>query len=139
VDGDEVLDLGVVRDVAAPGELTGEGTLLGTPHYCAPEQAGGGPVDGRADIYALGVTVYEMLTGTVPFRGSEEALLAQHRDTPVPDVRWRAPEIPRSAAKAVASAMAKRPERRPRTADRLARTLELAAVPSAFRRLLSIG
>jgi eukaryotic-like serine/threonine-protein kinase len=72
-----VTDFGVARSLAGAG-LTRAGSIIGTPHYLAPEQARGQEVDGRADIYALGLMMFEMLTGVLPFRGETlEELLAQ--------------------------------------------------------------
>ena len=75
----KVLDFGIAKLVEKDSKLTGTGVLIGTPNYMAPEQAMGDPVDARADVYALGVILYEMLTGFVPFRGDNPlAVLHQH-------------------------------------------------------------
>src|SRR5205085_10486862 len=72
-----LLDFGLSRDLESPGELSRTGAILGTPWYMAPEQAEGRvrEVDGRTDVYALGVILYEILAGQVPFAGSEMAVL----------------------------------------------------------------
>lgn len=92
----KVMDFGIARPVSrsGPGQ-TQAGVVLGTPHYLAPEQIVGGPVDTRADIYACGVVLYEVFTGRLPFTGaSPYDILVQHvKSTPVPPhMHW--PEIP---------------------------------------------
>ena len=65
----KVLDFGLAKILDAPDlDLTGSGTIVGTPHYMSPEQAQGLPLDHRTDIYALGVTLFKALTGQTPFR-----------------------------------------------------------------------
>lgn len=88
--------------------------IAGTPYYMAPEQALGEPVDGRTDLYAFGVTLFELLTGSVPFQDGD--VTYHHRHTPPPDVRGRAPEAPAALAELVLELMAKRPEDRPTSA-----------------------
>lgn len=82
----KVLDFGIAKLAAHQTKLTGTGVLVGTPNYMAPEQAFGEAVDARADIYALGVILYEILTGSVPFHAdSPLAVLHQHTSRmPVP-------------------------------------------------------
>ncbi len=75
----KVLDFGIAKLALHETKLTATGVLIGTPNYMAPEQAEGQPIDARTDIYALGVILYEMLTGTVPFLGETPlAVLHQH-------------------------------------------------------------
>jgi len=75
----KVLDFGIAKLAIEQTQLTGTGVLIGTPNYMSPEQALGEPVDVRTDVYALGVILYELLTGSVPFRGdSPIAVLHQH-------------------------------------------------------------
>ena len=75
----KVLDFGIAKLAIHETRLTGTGVLVGTPNYMAPEQAYGDPVDARADLYALGVILYEMVTGAVPFHAdSPLAVLHQH-------------------------------------------------------------
>ncbi len=75
----KVLDFGIAKLALHETKLTATGVLIGTPNYMAPEQAEGEPIDARTDIYALGVILYEMLTGTVPFLGETPlAVLHQH-------------------------------------------------------------
>jgi len=85
-DGASVLsDFGVAKTVSSASKMTNAGTVVGTPHYMSPEQARGKPVDGRSDIYSLGVVFYEMLTGSVPFRAEEAVAIAiKHLTAPIP-------------------------------------------------------
>ncbi len=85
-DGSAVLsDFGVAKTVSSASRMTNAGTVVGTPHYMSPEQTRGKPVDGRADIYSLGVVFYEMLTGQVPYQADEAVAIAiKHLTAPIP-------------------------------------------------------
>lgn len=85
-DGSPVLtDFGIAKSLAADGDITGTGVFLGSPNYMAPEQVDSTSVDNGADIYALGVILYEMLTGQKPFvSGSIIDVIYAHRKTPMP-------------------------------------------------------
>jgi serine/threonine-protein kinase PpkA len=85
-DGTPVLsDFGIAKRLTVDQDLTSTGVFLGSPNYMAPEQAQQGVVDGRADIYALGVILYEMFTGTKPFQSdSVLEVILKHRNEPVP-------------------------------------------------------
>ena len=114
------------------GTITLIGTSLGTPEYMAPEQAAADPgVDGRADIYALGITAYEMLTGTSPFRGRppQQLLAAQLTETPAPLAAHRN-DVPQALASLVSRCLEKDPARRPQTAAELVAALSDPAVVS---------
>ena len=71
-------DFGIARAMSGGTRMTATGTSIGTPHYMSPEQAGGETVDHRCDIYSLGISLYHMLTGKVPFDGDLGAILAKH-------------------------------------------------------------
>lgn len=117
-------DFGVARLNQRPSGLTGVGMALGTPHYTAPEQAMGEPVDHRADLYSLGVLLFVSLTGEVPFDAdSEVAIAMRHINDPVP----RLPEALARFQPVVDRAMAKAPQ--DRYADAEAFAAALAAVP----------
>jgi eukaryotic-like serine/threonine-protein kinase len=118
-------DFGIARALAevrsVPGtddRLTDSGFAMGTPGYMAPEQvAGDKGVDGRADVYALGVIAYEMLAGAPPFTGATaQALITAHLTQTPPEVRWVREEVPRPVANAIRTALEKDPELRFRTA-----------------------
>jgi hypothetical protein len=110
----KVLDFGIAT--APQGtRLTKPGDVLGTPHYMAPEQWNGGPVDARADVYALGAMVYEMLTGKPPFDGPTSiALFTKHVSDPPPMPTAALPSLRAGAAfdELVGRAMSKRPDER---------------------------
>jgi tRNA A-37 threonylcarbamoyl transferase component Bud32 len=119
----KVTDFGIakVRDDGS-SDLTLPGTFLGTAKYLAPEQVEGAPVDARTDVYSLGVVLYEMLSGTVPFSGDTDAAIALARlqRTPRP-LREVAPDVPESLEAVVARATQRRPD------DRYAGMAELGA------------
>ncbi|NCF28741.1 MAG: protein kinase [Gammaproteobacteria bacterium] len=87
-DGTPLLsDFGIAKDFTVDKELTSTGTILGSPFYMSPEQAEGLPVDGRTDIYSLGVIFYEMLTGQKPYEGdSAIKVIMKHIQSPVPQL-----------------------------------------------------
>lgn len=113
----KVADFGIARSRAADG-LTQTGAVMGTATYFSPEQAQGLDVDGRSDVYSLGVVLYEMLAGVPPFRNDNPVTVAyQHvREEPEPLVR-RAPGVPAALQQIVARALAKDPARRYPSAD----------------------
>jgi serine/threonine-protein kinase len=105
----KVTDFGIARSLETDG-VTLTGTVLGTSNYIAPEQATGGPVDACTDVYALGVVLFELLSGDVPYRGeSFLAVAMRHVHDPVPDLRQLRPELPERVAQAVERAMTKEP------------------------------
>jgi serine/threonine-protein kinase PpkA len=87
-DGTPVLtDFGVAKQQEADARLTRDGTTLGSPYYISPEQAECKPVDGRSDIYSLGIVLYEMLTGSKPYQGeSDIQVIISHLSDPVPSL-----------------------------------------------------
>jgi serine/threonine-protein kinase len=110
------MDFGVARIDDGRTRFTGTGAV-GTIDYMAPEQImAARDVDARADIYALGVMAYEMLTGERPFKGGPAQVMFAHLNQPPPDPRDVAPDVPRKAAKAIMRAMEKTPEDRFETA-----------------------
>jgi serine/threonine protein kinase/tetratricopeptide (TPR) repeat protein len=106
-----VADFGIARGAERTDErLTGTGMSLGTAAYMAPEQAAGEKVDARADIYALGCTLYEMLAGHPPFTAANPmALMARHSLEPVPSIRIVRPAVPVELEGAIMRAMEKVP------------------------------
>ncbi len=108
----KIMDFGLAKMVE---EVRRASTVIGgTPYYMAPEQSLGEAVDHRADLYALGVTFYELLTGRVPFRDGDVAF--HHRHTPVPDPRDFVAEIPPAWSELVLQMLAKSPDDRPESA-----------------------
>ncbi|HRI55937.1 MAG TPA: serine/threonine-protein kinase, partial [Anaerolineae bacterium] len=116
-----LMDFGLVR-AGDLSQLTQTGTALGTPAYMAPEQIMGAEVDQRADIYALGVVIYELLTGDVPFRRTTPlaTIHAQVYDPP-PPLRERRPELSPAVESVVLRALAKNPGGRYRDVTGLTR------------------
>ena len=109
-----VIDWGIAcQDLPGP-RLTFGDTTLGTPSYMAPEQARGLRVDGRCDIYALGVLAFEALIGEVPFVGTSAVdVMTQHLTTPPPPLQRLRPDVPAFLAALVAQMLAKEPDDRP--------------------------
>lgn len=113
-------DFGIAKSQAIADD-DGE-WLVGTPAYMSPEQVKGEHVDGRSDIYALGVTLYRMLSGKLPFASdSTTALINMHVDLPIPDIRQVKANVPAVWQEVVAKAMAKDPNDRYPTASDFAR------------------
>ncbi len=107
-DGRVILtDFGIAKAVQDTGQLTGTGTIIGTPHYMAPEQARGQEVDGRADQYALAIVGHRVLTGKVPFDGPAHSILYQQVFEPVPTVLNARPDTPADLRLALERALAK--------------------------------
>jgi tRNA A-37 threonylcarbamoyl transferase component Bud32 len=118
-----LMDFGITKMTNASTSLTGTGAI-GTIDYMAPEQImSAKEVDKRADIYALGVMLYEMLTGEKPFKGSAAQILFAHLQQPVPDAQAINPEIPDTLDEAIERAMSKKPDDRFLTAGDFAAAL----------------
>jgi serine/threonine-protein kinase len=126
-----VTDFGIAVVTSRPArELLGSTT--GTPHYMSPEQSLGEQIDGRSDVYALGVVLYEMLTGTLPFPGRNVTeVIAKHISAPIPNVSDREPETPVALVRLVDRMLAKDPATRP-TAAELVKELTAASTPDAL-------
>ena len=85
-----LIDFGLAKHVALKMEVTDKGLIFGTPHYMSPEQGHGKEIDARSDIYALGVMLYEMLTGKKPFDAENHmAILVHHAKAPIPQLPER--------------------------------------------------
>jgi len=120
----KVTDFGIARSLAEEG-LTADGRVLGTTDYVSPEQALGRDVGPQSDLYSLGIVLYEMLTGDVPFHGENQVAVAmKHVREELPDVQLRRPEVSSALAAVVDRATAKDLDRRYRTDAELIRDLE---------------
>src|ERR671937_812974 len=121
VDGEgrlKVTDFGIAR--AGPSQMTEEGSIIGTAQYLSPEQAQGAPVTPSSDLYSVGIVLYELLTGTVPFAGETPVELAMKHlsKTPDPPSKLR-PEVPRDLDFVVMRALGKNPEERYQSAEEM--------------------
>lgn len=130
-------DFGLVKIVAGGQlpqvRLTGAGAPVGTPDYMAPEQVIGEDVDARADLYSLGVILYQMITGTTPFQGETPMqIAAQHLQIPPPSPQMMRPDLPIAAEQVVLRALAKRPSERYSRAQDLANAFRLALINSGI-------
>jgi serine/threonine protein kinase len=125
-DSIKLTDFGIAKS-RLDARLTMTGSILGTPYYMAPEQARGGAVDHRADIYSLGVVCYEMLTGRVPFGGATPAVLHAHVYETAPPLRSLNRRLPPEVQRVVGRALVKELGKRYRSAGELAAGLEAAA------------
>lgn len=111
----KLTDFGIAQVIEASteSEITHSGMMVGTSDYLAPEQAEGRPVDGRADIYALGIVLWECLTGELPFPGENFVAVALRQvNDPLPDPRMMVPNVSRRLAACVRRATEKNPEDR---------------------------
>jgi serine/threonine-protein kinase len=127
----KVLDFGIAKIIEnetteTQPDLTGK-ALLGTPQYCSPEQALGEPVDSRSDIYSLGLVLYVMLTGQLPFTGNTPAaLIVQHATKPPRPPRELRPDIPIRLETVILKALSKSPPERPQTAREFSDAVQVA-------------
>jgi eukaryotic-like serine/threonine-protein kinase len=129
----KVTDFGIARSLEAQG-LTAPGRVLGTTDYVSPEQALGHEVTEQSDIYSLGIVLYEMLTGEVPFQADTQVAVAmKHVREPLPDVQRRRPEISAALAAIVERATAKETRNRYATVDELVHDLEEVLAIEAAR------
>lgn len=137
LDGDGhafVADFGISR-VAAAADASPDGTRSGTPHYMSPEQVAGDRLDGRADVYALGVVLYEAATGRSPITGTSAVNVMANQVSQVPEpLAAVAPELPKPLAAIITRALAKNPDDRWGSAGEMAEALRAA---SAADKLLS--
>jgi len=122
------IDFGLARQLGLESDITGAGTIFGTPHYMSPEQGHGSPLDERSDLYSLGVVLYEMLTGEKPYTAEAPlAVIYKHANAPVP--RLPAPLVHLQGL--LDALLAKKPADRPGSAAaivaRIDELLDLAA------------
>lgn len=107
----KVADFGIARAVSS--QTMNAATVVGSVHYISPEQARGGYSDERSDLYSLGITMFEMVTGHVPFEGDNTVTVAlAHLEDPMPDPRTLNPDVSPSLARIILKCTEKRPERR---------------------------
>jgi serine/threonine protein kinase len=120
----KVTDFGIAKVTTSTEHLTMTGSLLGTPSYMSPEQARGGDLDGRSDLFSVGCVLYEMLVGKKAFRGdSITALIFKIITEEPPPIRELDPSIPEDVVQILSKALAKAPEKRYQTGQELANDL----------------
>src|SRR5438067_3774241 len=127
-------DFGIAKALTSttgPGTLTATGVAIGTPHYMSPEQAAGDrEIDGRSDIYSLGVVGYQMLAGELPFSApTVPGILLKQITEQAPNLKDRTPTCPEDLSSCVMRSLEKEPEARWPTADALRRALESRSAP----------
>ena len=120
-------DFGLAKKVEATENLTHTGSVLGTPTYMSPEQCADKPLDGRSDVYALGIILFEMATGHVPFKAETPlTLLAKHLYDPVPPPKSLNPHLSENLQLVILKALTKDPKDRYQTAGELVQALQKA-------------
>jgi hypothetical protein len=120
-------DFGLAKMVEGSVQLTGSGVGVGTPAYMAPEQGQGLKVDRRADIYSLGIILYEMVTGRVPFEAETPmAIVVKHITEPLPLPHTLSSDLPESVERVIMKALAKDPDDRYESAGKMAAALRKA-------------
>jgi serine/threonine protein kinase len=119
----KLMDFGIARSSKESG-MTMVGTTLGSLYYMSPEQVKGEPIDGRSDLYALGISLYEMVTGHKPFEtGTDYSIMAAHlKEPPKPPITYR-PDLPPALNEIILVAVAKDPAQRFQTPDAMSRAL----------------
>jgi serine/threonine protein kinase len=121
-------DFGLIKELESNVHTTMTGVMVGTPAYMAPEQGMGKPGDARSDVYALGVVLYELVTGTTPFRADKPlAIVLKHINEPPPDPREQNPDLPASLRQIILTALEKEPQKRYRDGVALEHALWEAA------------
>jgi serine/threonine protein kinase/formylglycine-generating enzyme required for sulfatase activity len=128
-------DFGLARMAEVSMNLTMAGTIMGTPAYMSPEQGTGQAIDKRSDVYSLGVILYLMATGRVPYKAETPvAVIMKHLHEPLPPARDLNPELPEGVQLVILKALSKTPEDRYNTAGEMVRAIQSAIpdTPSAF-------
>jgi TolB-like protein len=121
----KLVDFGIARITDGAAQLTNAAALMGTPSYMAPEQAAGKKVDGRADVYALGMTLFELLAGGPAFVADDPiALVVMNMQDPLPDLRPRAPDAPEELVQLIEQMTTKDPAERLQSCDAVMAALE---------------
>jgi len=114
----KLMDFGIARTDQEPAKLTAPGTTLGSINYMSPEQVKGGPIDERSDLYSVGISLYEMVTGQKPFHGDSNfsIMAAQIQQTPTPPIQLN-PALPDGLNDIILTSIAKSPDERFQSAE----------------------
>jgi serine/threonine protein kinase len=136
----KIMDFGIARSLYGGG-VTAEGAIIGTPEYMSPEQVEGKEADQRSDIYAMGIILFEMVTGRVPFEGETPFSIAnKHKSEPPPVPKKLVPQIPEGLSKLILRCLEKDREKRYQSAEELLADLGAveAALPQTERALTQV-
>jgi eukaryotic-like serine/threonine-protein kinase len=119
----KLADLGIAMQMSADG-LAHQDRIFGSPHYVAPEQARGGAIDGRADLYALGATAWHLLSGRTIFTGTSRQVVSAHINQELPDLEELCPNISEGLIELVYELLEKNPVDRPASATEVLKRLD---------------
>jgi hypothetical protein len=132
-------DFGLAKIAEGNGNLTESGAIMGTPAYMSPEQGMGEKLDGRSDIYSLGIILYEMAAGRVPYKAETPmAVLFKHIQDPLPLPRSINPELPDAVERVILKALAKNAQDRYQTAGEMSRAIRTAIPESTEPELATV-
>ncbi len=126
----KLADLGIATPIAADGQARQE-RIFGSPHYVAPEQAKGGTIDARADLYALGASAWHLATGEPVFSGTSRQIVAAHINEPIPDLRKLAPKLTAPMVEIIVKLLEKSPDKRPANAQEVVTRMDQLAMSKA--------
>ncbi len=130
----KVTDFGIARAISSATTMTITDTIVGSAHYFSPEQARGADIETRSDLYSLGIVIYEMLTGVVPFRGDSPISVALKHIQELPKLPSLInPEIPKNVEQLIMKAIAKDPEDRFATAEEMKAAIDEILADLRFR------
>ena len=121
----KLADLGIATSISADGQAH-QVKAFGSAHYVAPEQARGAAIDGRADIYALGASIWHLATGSPMYEGSSRQVIAHHLNTPPPDLYKLAPQLNDALVQLIYRMISKKPEDRPANGEEVASVARMA-------------
>jgi serine/threonine-protein kinase len=128
----KLADLGIAAPISADGHARQE-RIFGSPHYVAPEQARGGMIDGRADLYALGASAWHLATGATLFTGTSRQLVGHHLNSAIPDLRKLAPKLSSQVVAFITNLLDKDPSRRPVNAAEALKRIEQIHLQNAVK------
>lgn len=123
-------DFGLVKAIGSSSQMTAAGVVMGTAHYLSPEQGQGNPVDERSDLYSMGVLLFQLLSGHLPFRGENAtAVIFQHAYEKPPALAEQAPHVPKELVQITMRLLEKKPANRVQSASELLKALKRVKLP----------